>query len=149
MSSCPSSPPVQFPSPPKEEFTIRVSDAKLHASEIWAPTLSATYDPLDVQYNYKGQRSQDLLERMQLDGLTKVLCTRWFRWHSYEDRSDGWLEEVQKLDPTGDLGHDDPTKTWKVVISKDCLALCLRPILLTGTLGVGVPSGWTHHYTRD
>ena len=62
MSSCPSSPPAQFPSPPEEEFTIRMSDAKLHASEILAPTLSATYDLLDVQYNHKGRRSQDLLE---------------------------------------------------------------------------------------
>ena len=55
--------------------------------------------------------SQDLWERMQLDDLTKVVRTRWLRWHSHVERSDGWLKKVQKFNPTGGRGRGRPKKT--------------------------------------
>ena len=44
--------------------------------------------------------SWDLLDRMQLDDLAKVLRTRRLKWHGHVERSDGWLKKVQKLNPT-------------------------------------------------
>ena len=45
--------------------------------------------------------SQDLVERMQLDDLAKVLCSHWLKWHDHIECSDGWLKKIQKLNPTG------------------------------------------------
>ena len=42
---------------------------------------------------------RDLLERIQLDDLAKVLHTRQLRWLGQVERSDGQLKKVQKLIP--------------------------------------------------
>ena len=112
----------------------RVSDssimsAMLRASKTWALTTS---DLHRLQCNDQGMirwmcdvttkdqvSSQDLLERMWLDDLEKVFCTRRLRWHGYVERSDGWLKKVQKLNPTGGRGHGRPKKTWTGVIGMD------------------------------
>ena len=65
---------------------------------------------------------QDLLERMQLDDLAKVLRTHWLRWHGHAEHSDGWLK---KLDPTGGRDRGHPKKTWTEVIDMDHLVLGL------------------------
>ena len=69
--------------------------------------------------------SQDLLARMQLDDLTKVIRTRRLRWHGHAERSDGWIKRVQKLSPTGGRGPGRPKKTWTEVIDMDRQALGL------------------------
>ena len=69
--------------------------------------------------------SQDLLERMQLDDLTKVLCTCRLGWHCHVERSDGRWKKVQKLNPTGGRGRGRPKETWTEVIDMDHLALVL------------------------
>ena len=112
-----------------------VRSAMLHASETWAPTSS---DLHRLQRNDRAMirwmcgvitkdevSSQDLLARMQLDDLTKVLRTRRLRWHGHVERSDGWLKKVQKLSPTGGRGPGRPKKTWTEVIDTDRQALGL------------------------
>ena len=65
----------------------------------------------------------DPLERMLLDDLAKVLGTRRLRWHSRVVRSDGWLNKVQKLNPTRGRSRGRPKKTWTEVVDMDCVAL--------------------------
>ena len=116
-------------------YNLCVKSAMLHTSETWAPTSS------DLHHLQRGDRamicwmcgvttkdqvsSQDLLERMQLDNLAKVLRTWWLRRHGHAERSDGWLKKVQKLNPTGGSGRGRPKKTWTEVIDMECLALGL------------------------
>ena len=79
-----------------------------------------SYDSLDVRCYL-----HDLFERMQLEGLAKVLCALQLRWHGHVERSDGWLKKVQKLNPTRGRGRGHPKKTWTEVIDIDCLVLGL------------------------
>ena len=44
-------------------------------------------------------KSQDLLEKMQLDDRAKVLSTHRLRCHDQVEHSDGWLKKVQNLIP--------------------------------------------------
>ena len=99
-------------------YNLCVRSAMLHASETWAPTLSDLHqlkrnDQAMICWmcsvTTKDQvSSQDLLERMQLDDLAKVLCTHQLRWHGRVECSDGWLKKVQKLNPTGGHGRGHP-----------------------------------------
>ena len=69
--------------------------------------------------------SQDVLERMQLDELAKVIRTRQHRWHGHVERSDGWLKKVQTLNTTGVRGCGRLMETWTQMIDMDHLALSL------------------------
>ena len=40
-------------------------------------------------------------------------------WHGHVECSDGWLKEVQKLNPVWGHGHDYPNKTGRVLIHLD------------------------------
>ena len=51
--------------------------------------------------------SQDLLERMQLHDLAKILTNR-FTWHGHFERSNGWFKKVQIFIPTGGCGRAPP-----------------------------------------
>ena len=137
-SSCPSSPSAHFSSPPKAEFTICVSGVPCSMQAKPGPHPYLTCITCKLQYNdramirwmcrvtTKDQVSlQDLLERMQLDDLAKVLRIRWLRLHGHVECSDGWLKKVQKLNPTRDCGRGRPKKTWTEVIDMDCLTLGL------------------------
>ena len=103
-----------------------VRSAMLHTSKTWTPTLSNLHllqcnDWAMIRWmcrvTTKNQVSwQDLLERMQLDDLAKVLRTHRHRWHGHVEHSDGWLKKVQKLNPTGGRGRSHPEKTWTEVI---------------------------------
>ena len=87
-----------------------IRSAMLHASKTWAQpylTCITTKDQVG---------SQDLLERMQLNDLAKVLCHCRLRWHGHVERNDGWLKKVQKLNPTWGRGLGHPSKTWTEVI---------------------------------
>ena len=75
--------------------------AMLHASETWVPTWSDLHRlqrngrgmiPWMCSVTTKDQVSlHNLLERMQLDNLTKVLRARRFRWHGHvEVAMAGW-----------------------------------------------------------
>ena len=112
-----------------------VRSAMLYASETWAPILS---DLHRLQRNERTMirwmcgvttkdqvSSKNLLERMQLDDLVKVLHTHWLGWHCHVERSNGWLKKVQKLNPTGGHSLGCPMKTWTEVIDMDCLVLGL------------------------
>ena len=113
-----------------------VRSAMLHASETWALTSS---DLHRLQRNDRAMirwmcgvttkdkvNSQELLERMQLDDLTKVLRTRRLRWHGHVERNDGWLKKVQDVKPqSGNRGRGRPKKTWSEVICKDRQSLGL------------------------
>ena len=135
MSSWPSSLPAHFRSPPEEEFTINMSGAPCSMqadpghqlcqfciasnvmTQLWSVVCGVTT---------KNQvSSQDILERMQLVDVAKVLRTRRLRWHGHEEHIDGWLEKVQRLNPTGGRGQGRPKKTWTELIGKECLALGL------------------------
>ena len=78
---------------------------------------------------------QNLLERMQLDDLERVLSIRRIRWHGNVERSDGCLNEVQRHNHVEGRGCGRPEKTWLEVIRLHCLALGLRPNLPTSRLG--------------
>ena len=93
-----------------------VRSAMLHISKTWALTVSEWYH---MQRNDQAMicwicsvttkdqlSSQDLLERMPLDDLAKVLRTLRLKWHGHEERSDGWLKKVKKLNSTE--GHGWP-----------------------------------------
>ena len=107
-----------------------VRSAMLHASKTWAPALSDLHrlkrnDRAMIRrmcgVTTKDQVSwQDVLERMQLDDLAKVLRIRRLRRHGHVEHSDGWLKKVQKINLTG--GRDRPKKTWTEAIDMDCLA---------------------------
>ena len=118
MSSCPSSPPAHFPSPPDEEITI-------HASGVPGPCNrklgSILFDFHRLQCKEWGMicwvysvttkdqvSSQDLLERMQLDDQAKVLHR--LRCHGYVEPSDRWLKEV--MASTGSETHPFDGETW-------------------------------------
>ena len=95
--------PTHFPSPPEKEFTIHAPGVpcSMQAKPGLQPYL-ITRNSMTIYWlcgaTAKGQvSSQDLLLRMQLDDLTKVLCTRRLRWHGHVKRSDGSLKKVQKL----------------------------------------------------
>ena len=118
MSSCPSSPPAHFPSPPDEEITIHASGAPGPCNRKLGPTL---FDFHRLQCNDWGMicwaysvttkdqvSSQDLLERMQLDDQAKVLHR--LRCHGYVEPSDGWLKEV--MASTGSETHPSDSKAW-------------------------------------
>ena len=112
-----------------------VRSAMLHASETWTPTLSNLHllqlnNRVMIRWMCgvatKNQVSpQDLLQRMQLDDLAKVLCTHQHWWHGHVEHSNGWLKKVQKLDPTGGRGRGGPKKTWTEVIDIKRLVLGL------------------------
>ena len=53
---------------------------------------------------------QDLLEKMQLHDLAKILLTHRLRWHDDVEYSNGWLKKVQKFNPTGGRGRGRPKK---------------------------------------
>ena len=55
---------------------------------------------------------QDLLDKMQLDDLEKVLSTGWLRWHGYVKHSDGWLQKIKKLNLGGSCGHRKTGRKW-------------------------------------
>ena len=66
--------------------------------------------------------------------------------------SNGWLKNVQKLNPTSDRGRGRHKKTWTELIDMDRLALGLSPTHPTGKLGgidLEVLSEWTHPYIRE
>ena len=79
---------------------------------------------------------QNLLERMQLDDLEKVLSIRRIRWHGDVERCDGCLNEIQRHNHIECRGCGRLKKTWLEVIRLDCLALGLRPNFPTARLGV-------------
>ena len=69
--------------------------------------------------------SQDLLERIQHDDLTKVLRNRRFRWYVHEERCDGWLKKVQKINPAWSRVRGRPKMTWTML----CTAQLGGPVL--------------------
>ena len=111
MSSCPSSPPAHFPSPPDEENTIHASGAPGPCNRKLGPTFFDGWGMICWVYSVttKDQvSSQDLLERMQLDDQAKVLHR--LRCHGYVEPSDGWLKEV--MASTGSETHPSDSKAW-------------------------------------
>ena len=99
----------------KKVYNSCVRRAVLHASKTWAPALS---DLHRLQCNNRDMicwmcgvttkdqvSSQDLLERMQLNDLAKVLHTCRLTWHGHVQCSDGWLKKAEKLNPKGGHGH--------------------------------------------
>ena len=66
--------------------------------------------------------SQDLLDRMKLDDMEKVLLIRRLRWHNHVERSDSWLKKVLTLNPVGGRDSGRPKKIWPEVIRRDCLS---------------------------
>ena len=117
-SSCPSSPPAHFPSPPEEDFTIcqeRHATCKQYLgpkliriaydamTELWcagcAVSLPRTKSARTISW---GGCSFTIWQRDS--------ATRRFRWHGHVEYSDVWLKKVQKLNPTGSPGRDHPTK---------------------------------------
>ena len=72
----------------------------LHASETWTPTLSNLH---------LLQRNNRAMIRWVCGVATKDLV-------SPQERSDGWLKKVQKLNPTGGRGRGGPKKTRTEVI---------------------------------
>ena len=158
MSSSPSSPAAHFPSRPEEEFTSLGSGApcSMQAEPRPQPHLTCiachAMNELFITHwicsvTTKGQvSSQDLLGRMHLDNLAKVLCTRRLRWHGHVERNCGWLKKVQKLNSTGSRGPGLPQKRTEV-IGMDCLALGLRltlPIGKVEVVNLKVLPDWTH-----
>ena len=96
----------------------------MHASE--NATSRATYFYLErSSYTKDKVSSQDILERIQLDDLAKVLRNCELQWHGHVECSNGWLNKVQSLNPTGRRGRGHPKKTWTEVIDMDHLALGL------------------------
>ena len=85
-------------------YNSYVRSAMLHASKTWTPFLSDLHrlkcnDRAMIHWmcgvTTKDQVSlQDLLKRMQLDDLAKVLRTRRLRWHGHVKCSDSWLKKV-------------------------------------------------------
>ena len=151
-----------FPSPPVEEFTIRASGAPCSSKRNLGPNLVwsvspatqwPSYDLLDVRCHYQGPsqlaRSPGEDAAWRSGKGTSHPPTQ----HGHEERSDGWLKKVQKLNATGCCGRSHPKKTRTKVVGMDCLALGLTDAHLpTGKLGVvvlEVLSDWTHTYTRD
>ena len=63
-------------------------------------------DSIDVRCHHQGPRSQELLERMQLDDLAKLLHTQGLKWLGYIERYDSCLKKVRKLIPTRSRGPD-------------------------------------------
>ncbi len=110
-----------------------VRSIMLYASETWAPTSSVLHrlqrnDRAMIRWmcgvTTKDQASsQDLLGRLQLDDIVKVLRTRRLRWHGHIERSNGWLRRVQDIDPGGGRSRGRPNKTWAEVVRADQLAL--------------------------
>ena len=98
----------------------------LHVSENWAQPLSGMHhlrrnDLAMIRWvcgvTTKEQvSSQDPLERVQLDDLARALCTYWIRWYGDVGRNDGWLQNIQKLNPTGGHRRGRPNETWREMI---------------------------------
>ena len=76
---------------------------------------------LNPDPSYKGKwctglaRPVDLLEGMLLDDMAKVLLTCQLKWHVHVERSDRWLEKVQKLNFVTGCSHGHHKKNWSVV----------------------------------
>ena len=107
----------------------RVHNLCVHASKTWTSTSS---DLHRLQRNDRPMvrwmcgvitldQVSSFLERMQLDDLEKVLPTRRLGWHGHVECIDGWLKNVQKLNPVGGCGCGRPKKTWSKVIHLDGL----------------------------
>ena len=121
ISSCPSSPPAHFPSPPEEEFTMCASGAPSAMQEKPGPQpyLICTTCNAMTKLWFTGcavstpKTSLQLARSYGEDAAWrsgKALHSRWLRWHCHVESSNDCLKKIQKLNPAGDCDHGHPYK---------------------------------------
>ena len=114
-------------------FSTCVRTAMLHGSETWGP------NAVDLQRLRRNDRSMirwicgvrpqdetdtaDLLAKLGLADIAKVVRSRRLRWFGHAMRSQECINSVMDMEVVGCRGSGRPRKTWKECVSHD-IASC-------------------------